>query len=275
MTVAYSREPGPIALGDAIEWGHPDNTGLALSLVGLPGAIGNTWVDLTRKTAGATLVGGATWAGTPYGQAGLRIAGGTQWAQGGTAALQSGNRVTVATWVSPAVLSRGDIVTQWATGGDTQSLWNLLSGLAAGKPQFYVGTATGNFNSGTGAGTMVVGRCYRVVGTYDGATAAVYLDGQFQSSGAGVTTLPTTTTTPLRVGNNIVGDGQLNGSVAGVTILTGVAASPGWVARDFEWSQDPQRDPRFRRTSTRSLFVTAGGVPTTAYLPAVACGWGW
>ena len=274
MTAAYSREPGPIALGDAIEWGHPDTAGLALSLVGLPGAIGNTWADLTRKTAGATLAGGAAWAGTPFGQSGLLLNGSTGYCNTGLRYSGSANSVTVAVWVRSDVVGNDAHVANINYDGSTVPI-DLNVGAAPGT----TGDGFGFFDGGwrkSGMTTDVRGdkRWHRVAGTYDGTTLAYYIDGRLDASSVYTGTIPTGNANTLDLGRYAAGaTAYFAGAMAGALVVFR-AASPAWIARDYEWSQDPQRDPRFRRASTRSLFVTAAGVPTTSYLPGLVCGYG-
>lgn len=130
---------------------------------------------------------------------------------------------TASTWVNPSVTSRGDLVTKWVSDGE----FNLLYGLTAGKPQFFIGSGS---NSGVGATAMTTGTWNYVVGTYDGTTISVYLNGVLQSS---------TTASPALItgrnytfGNNLDGDGPLNGSLDEVRVSSS-ARSADWITTEY------------------------------------------
>jgi hypothetical protein len=128
------------------------------------------------------------------------------------------NAVTVCCWFSPGVTSRCDLVTSWNTGAGGAGLdqFNLLFGLTASKPQFFISDGSSTGNSGTGSAVLPIGSWNHVAGNYDGTTVSLYVNGVFQASAAPALTLGTGR--PLRIGNNGAGDGQTTGSIADVRV---------------------------------------------------------
>ena len=264
-----------------VDFDHPDNAGLACLLAGLPPADGGRQLyDLTGRTAGATLAGGATWSGTPFGQQGLSLAG-SQYADAGTLPNAFAAGVTVAAWVNAAAAQTGSnfyTVVSARNGADNSTPFSLDVNKGGGKYRFYCNN--GGFNVWEG-GTPVAGVWQRVVVAYaPGGPPAVTVNGVPQAvaqTSGGSSPAVLYTANPLRVGgffNSSGADLTWLGQLADVRVY-GRGVAPGSAARDYEWSQDPTRDPRLRRLSTRSLFVTAAGTPASSFVPAFAPGWGW
>ena len=263
------------------ELDHPDNAGLACLLVGLsPWDGGNALCDLSGKTAGAALAGGAAWAGTPYGQSGLSLNGSSGYATA-TPKLAGATAATVAGWF------RG----VWA--GSYQILFEYSPDGLATNGGFVVyadnggGVLTVGCNDGSASTARLVARpatgaWFRLAASFDlSQPGASKIRCWLNGLPAPFTGSPSTSNVTGTVGAYTLNIGCRNAAslffadrIAGLSV-SAVARSDAWAARDYEWSQDPQRDPRFRRTSTRSLFVVSAGVPTTCYVPAFAPGWGW
>ena len=250
------------------ELDHPDNVGLAFSLVGLsPWDGGNTLYDLTGKTAGAALGGGAAWAGTADGTAG--VTGGitaTIPYLGYAPGVSFGASWWFAFTFRPVTYpnSFNPVVDDAA---------RLLSGFVGpgGVPSF--GYAQW--------GTLALGGTYRIVRTYQstgtqlvGGAERLYVNGA--RTGGGATDTTWSAAFALSFGGNPSGGGGAFTAVySRIEFGSGRAITDAGAARDYEGSRDAHRDPRFRRLSTRSMFVTAAGVPAACYVPAFAPGWGW
>lgn len=262
-----------------VDWSHPLNAGRVLWLLGHPQpgwTGGSVWWDLVGLSAktgnDGTLTNGPTWAATPRGDMGLILNGSTQKVSLGAFRPHANNQVTVAVWLNPAVTSRGDLVTAWLDGVHTDDSFNLLYGLTAGKPQFFVTNGSSTGNSGVGSTAMTVGTWNRVVGTYDGTVVSVYLNGVLQASASVSLTMPTGGTRTVWVGNNDAGDGATNGTIAEPTLINR-AWSAAEVALDYDLSQRgyPGVLRRVRPWSTGTTVtggttynVTAADSPSTS-----------
>ena len=130
------------------------------------------------------------------------------------------NRLTVSCWVLPSVLTRGDLVTCW-NNGSINSQFNLLYGLTSGKAIFYISDGTG-YNSGDSSTAMEVNKWYHIVGTYDGASVSVGVNGFIETSAAASVTLPTANLTNIRFGNNLQGDGDFTGQLDDIRVYNRV-----------------------------------------------------
>jgi hypothetical protein len=126
-------------------------------------------------------------------------------------------RVTVAAWLKPNVLSRSDAVAVWGNNGSGTDQFVLLHGLTSGKPQFFVNNG-GPVGTGTGALTFVVGRWYHVAGTFDGTTISVWVNGAVQSTGPAAGISGSGATNPIHIGSMSGTTNPFNGSLADVRV---------------------------------------------------------
>lgn len=137
------------------------------------------------------------------------------------AGVAGAEHISVMALVIPGVLTRGDVITRWTTGGGAGDQFNLLYGLTSGKAKFYTANGGGGTdNSGDGATTLVVGNEYMLGGSAFGTTYRnVYvngkLDGQVTVALALMNVVPTTN---YRIGDNANTDGNFTGkfSIGGV-----------------------------------------------------------
>lgn len=123
--------------------------------------------------------------------------------------------ITVSAWVKPRDAARGDIVSKWASA---QRQYNLLQGVTSGKFQFYISRDGQNAEgSGNSLTTISPGNWYHVVGTYNGSSAKIYVNGLEENSTDYSGTLDGTSTE-----NNFIGkssDATFNGSIDEVMIF--------------------------------------------------------
>ncbi|HTX32529.1 MAG TPA: LamG domain-containing protein [Solirubrobacteraceae bacterium] len=140
-----------------------------------------------------TLQGGVTWTTGRF-QSGLNFDGTDGEVYVPDSSALEGANVTVSAWVN-AGTSPGAyryIVAKGASGCCTGS-YGLYTG-ANGGLEFYIGTSPGSYVVSPDAGTAVWnGAWHNVVGTFDGSTVRVYVDGQQIGSG-------TPDTSPIQYG---------------------------------------------------------------------------
>lgn len=250
-----------------VDWSHPDNAGLALLLLGLPGRVGSTWADLTGKTSGATVETGAEW-----GWAGVVAAGGK-----GVAGVP----IPYAGWVSGVTYGRSYwLAFTLRVHAFTGVALPLLDDAGRVFSSFYNASGAPSYEF-SGWGTLVAGRRYRLVRYMlaNNLSASSYVGVNGVQSATGSNAVWGTGGVALSFGGNPSSGSTANAStrVDYGDIQFGLGRiDAGWIARDYDWSRDPARDPRLRRVTGASYFVApaapGGG---SAFVPALAAGWGW
>lgn len=253
---------------------HSLNIGRLFWWITLPGRYGGpvTW-DLGTGTqiALANNASGFGWTPTsnPGGKGSLKFGTSTY----ATTTFKGSNRnaVSVACWIIPGTTGRGDLVTCWHNGTTLGDQFDLLYGLTAGKPQFYIssGSALGTSGVNPTGGAMTVGLPYRVMGTFDGTTVAVYLNGALQASATPGLSLGSGTN--LYIGNNQAGDGQFTGNINDVSMWNrGLPAEEAW--EDYILSQEGYPGV-INRDSTQFFPGPPAANPFwTQGLPLIGCG---
>lgn len=264
-------------LGNPIS-SHPDNAGLALALIGHPcvpgvGGGSNRWPDLTRKTAGGTLVNGPTWAGTQWGQWGIAFNGTTQYLTLPASSYfhpgqTSPFSLLVSVWVNS--FSAGRIFNSQRAAGSTA--FNLfVSGTSSISCSFYGAGASGG---GVYTATFSTGTWHRVGIVYTGATRTLYAAGRVDTSPVAAS-LPTSAGSADVAFVGSLGGGAgtfLNGQVSDLRYYLR-ALSGDEVARDYQWSRDPSTDPRLNRITGRTYYLPLSTTPSV-FAPAFGPGWG-
>lgn len=138
--------------------------------------------DFPFISANGTLQGDASWTGGRF-QGALSFAGAGDVDIPSSAALQPVD-VTVSAWVK-STGSPGDFKYIVVKGGSNccTGSYGLYTG-ASGGLEFYIGTSPGTYVDSPDAGTGVWdGRWHNVVGTFDGSTVRLYVDGQQVGAG--------------------------------------------------------------------------------------------
>lgn len=261
MSFGGDTGPGEIDLSCPINWGHPDNAGLALCLSAVGGTAGGArFLDLCRlgdQTAGGTLVNGPTWVGTPWGQRGLSSIGGVGAANVPNSSVFDGPPITLASWV---------LVPSGNTGesyifSNYPSRWTFGTLTASAKMGLYPGSGGWVVSN-----TSVNDGFWHRWGVSITATGALtfYLDGK--PDGTASVTIAGTRKATLAYG-------CASRYIAGGIVLAGVAADARWFARDYQWSRDPATDPRLNRITGRTYFAPLSATPSV-FAPAFGPGWG-
>jgi hypothetical protein len=98
-----------------------------------------------------------------------------------------------------------------AGGGDDKRNYDLDLFRDVWKLRLYFTAGEGNYKGFTGNGVIAPGAWYHAVGTFDGATLTLYLNGQFDASAAFAFT-PDTSTNAVQIGRylNGVDSGAVN-----------------------------------------------------------------
>lgn len=160
--------------------------------------------------------------------------------------LLNTGQITVLTVATPAVATRGDMVTRWNIGssGATTEQFNLLTGVTANKPELFISDGTNLGSSGASAITVVVGQPAVIVGSHSTSNCRVYVDGVLGASGtAGNRVMSSTSTQSLYIGNNVTAANPY----AGYQALTAIwnrqlTDEEVWVVSQNPWQLfDPQQ----------------------------------
>jgi hypothetical protein len=89
-------------------------------------------------------------------------------------------RISVSAWVRPTSGTRQDFVSKW---GSINYQYVLLQGVTASRFQFYISTTSSNaIGSGDSTTVISAGVWYHVVGTYDGSTVRLFINGLLENS---------------------------------------------------------------------------------------------
>lgn len=173
-----------IDLANPVNYRSPLSRGLVGFWVGLPTAGeygGRILKDLTRFKRHGKLTNGPTWVESPYGNE-VNFDGSDDFVDVGNWSYNLTN-ITVIADITPAVLTRGDIVAHWISGSPNRYQYNLLQGLSSAKLQFFISRGgVAAEGSGNSTSSLVVGSRCIAGGTYDGATVGVWFNGALEAS---------------------------------------------------------------------------------------------
>jgi hypothetical protein len=107
---------------------------------------------------------------------------------------------SVEVWVKPLVLTASwyNIISKWSTAGGGYDAYGMYAGIENGyrvRWQFY----DGSWHYVDSTTALTVGKWFHIVGTYDGFTLKIYINGQFENSRAYTGSFPITAY-PLGIG---------------------------------------------------------------------------
>ena len=262
-----TRGYGDVDLSAPIDWRHPDNAGLALRLLGLPGVSGGPrWPDLTGNTAGATLAGGAAWTPTQWGQAGVSLSGSGQYLDTPASCGPAG---TIAVTVQPAFGPDTSARYVFDSFGSRTLLYQNIQ--AVGSYGLYVnGTTVSDTPTGLVL-SLPQGVPTRLVVAWGGGSVQVYRGGTLFASFA---VSVGASSGQLRFGSRFNGQDFWAGQQFG-QLVRAVKADAGWAARDYERARDLSRDDTLRRLTTRAYLLPSAAPAAGDFVPAFAPGWGY
>lgn len=251
-----------VDLSCPLETSHPDNAGILLAFLNLPGMSGGArWLDATGRTSGGTL--SSTGLTLPrWEPGGLRFDGSTQSVTGGQFATTS-----VTNWSAAVTLQTDNSDTRVAlTVTDQADGW---IGTLGGQG-WLVSSSSNNFLTG---GTPQNNIPQRVAGDYVNGILSLYVNGVRIATGARA---GGTRATSIVLGRYATGGFFFRGLIGNPRIRSGIPDRD-WAARDYEWTLNPSRDPRLRRLSGTAYFTPMSSAPMAGtYLPGfvgIAPGW--
>jgi len=215
-----------------------------------------------------TLVGSPTFA-TGEGRTALDVNGTSQYASIPYSADLVPANITVSTWVKFDVLDDTYDSIVWQNGSSeseysSYALRRYRSGLSAPYTNvmaFYVNTTSGHLPNGVISDQPAeANRWYHLVGTYDGATAKLYVDGVFNSSEALTGDIKQYSGSSLDFGrNSIWSDQNLDGKVDDTRIWNrALSASEVTELHVGPFYQHPEDDTSLDPVSSSSGWATVG-----------------
>lgn len=197
----------PVNLRDPMNRQHPLNRGRLTWHLAMPGLTGGRqFFDLCGLTHGTlTILTTAGWrptyrpGGAGLGNVGMGFNTSGYVDLGTPPAVKAATAITVAAWAT-ATTSRGDLFSQW--GASNRFL--LSSAIAAaGKFSFYVENSSGSsFINVDASVSITTGNWCRVLGTYDGTTVRIYINGVAAGSTGGGVGLFTGSTGNVKIGDS-------------------------------------------------------------------------
>lgn len=250
-----------IDLDNPLDRDHPDNAGLALALLGLPGYTGGSrWADATGRTAGANIVsvsGDPKPIATPYGL-------GLGFGRTGSGYLQV--PVNLSTAGGALYLSA------WVWWSDTTQGW-YRSG-AAGGGGFTVtnsSTLTYRVNGGNIVTSVqkstVTNRWVRWHIQTQTSSSELWIDGKRIHLGVGGLPNDSAMVLAANIPPSQTARCDLTGVRIGFRYLNETQ-----IQNDYAWTLDPARDERLRRLRGVAYFFDAGVPLITAGGSGVAAG---
>lgn len=161
-------------------------------LVHLP--LNGDYTDETGNGCNASPVGNPTFAAGKYGQ-GVNLDGSDYLTVQNGSQLHLASGGTISAWVKT-----GQLPTAWATlAGKGRYAWRLCQNNATGAVAFHFNSATSEYQAN---GDIVItdNAWHHIVGTYDGQTLSLYVDGELDVT-AGASQAVQVTSDPVYIGN--------------------------------------------------------------------------
>jgi hypothetical protein len=186
-----------------------------------PGS-GTTWTDLSGNGNNGTLVNGVGYSGDNFGS--LSFDGVDDYVD---CLAQSSGSFTQSGWIKTNNVSTYRSIVSWGEHS-TQKDRTLWLEASTGRPALYF-YATNN-NMITGTKNCADNNWHYVVGTWDGTTGKVYVDGYLENSGS--LTASAYTYSSTNIGRNISGGYNFNGNIAQVSIYN-IALTPQEIQQNY------------------------------------------
>jgi hypothetical protein len=169
---------------------------------------GTTWFDRSGNGNNGTLVNGVGYNGSNYGS--LSFDGVDDYVN---CLAQSSGSFTQSGWIKTNNVSTYHSIVSWGEHSPQKdrTLWLQVS---TGRVALYFYSTTDNMITGTK--NCADNNWHYVVGTWDGTTGKVYVDGYLENSGS--LTASTYTYSSTNIGRNIIGNYNFNGNISQVSI---------------------------------------------------------
>ena len=178
-----------------------------------PGS-GTTWTDLSSGDSNGTLTNGPTY--SPDNAGSIVFDGVDDYVTlGSSSVFTLGNNFTLNSWVYPTVVgsSFGDEIFSLSTGASSPYISYGLEWMHTYKFRFSIGNTSNQFLNYTSTNTYALNNWYNVVGSYNGSTVVLYINGVLQNS--------TNVSTTVKYVNNILTIGAWNYGISPNNALTG------------------------------------------------------
>jgi hypothetical protein len=162
-----------------------------------------TWRDISRGGSIGTLTNGPTYSSANGGS--IVFDGTNDYVTLGSSSLFTlGNNFTLNSWVYPTSVgsSNGDEIFSLATGVGSPFISYGLEWMNNNKFRFSIGNTSDVFLTYQSTDTYTLNNWYNVMGTYNGSTVVLYINGILQNS--------TSISTTIKYANNILTIGTWN-----------------------------------------------------------------
>lgn len=246
----------PIDLASPVNWTHPLARGCIARWICVPGIGGAQWYDLTRRLpAKLTTISGTTpftGSNRPGSVGGQFLGNGSVYADAGTdTQLVNLPFGSFAVWIQPTSTTRIDFFSH--TDAASNQAWRLIWSLTTSKFTWQVSNTGSVAVTATSGNTYPTGAWHRVVGTHDGATGRIYVNGKLDGTVALAGPLYTGgTSVPTRLGLG-TGSPLTAGSSADDFTIWNYPLSAAEVQLDY--LESSQGYPRLLNRGTRWLYA--------------------
>lgn len=189
MTAIFMIDARAINAASPVNWRHPLNVGRQAWWIVMPGVMGGgVWRDITNRRNNGTLtsMGNANngWRGTsrPGGWGSMLLDGTAGYIGYPAGTVAQAGTMSAAAWFNCTNVTGSERSVLVSATGAANTQRNFLLDITS-IARF--GIYAGNTQYLCQSGSVVSGAWYRIVGTYDGITVRVYLNGSLTASTAG------------------------------------------------------------------------------------------
>jgi hypothetical protein len=257
----------PIAVdaGNAVDWCHPDNTGLVYLMGGYAGThgAGGIVTNLVGSIpATMSLRTTARWSNAIAGQGGLLCSATSDGAEVATPArLQLALPITIACTVRSigTPIASASIFGIAHNNANSTPFLSACIGLNGGSQIQYQCNSAGTFAGVASARTLASFTSpARIVCVHTAASVLIYINGVLDTSSVSARSNPTYGATSLLSIGNFTGISRNTNAAIWGGRIHNFAVDANWVRRDYQDSLTPWQDDRLRWFSTRSYSLPGG-----------------
>lgn len=247
-------------------WRHGDSNGSAILADSSGNSRNGTYSDTNLSLGVAGLLTGDSDTACNYN-------GSTEYAQITDAAWMEVSTITAESWIKPDDVSSYHIIVARDQGNSTDGRMWFLRTTDTGKAEFGFWTAADQNTERrvTGTTTLSVGSTYHLVGTYDGTTGRLYVNGTEAASLAISGSLRTDASAPIRIAAHPTGPFHFDGVIDEVALYSGALSATRILAH---YNAGKAIGPN-RASAAMALAASPGSVITTGPLVTDPDGAGW